>query len=199
MHNTIGKAAIKIACVQTIPGEELKVKHLFDKAAKDLRRKMAFKAFGSFDIVYIYETDDFESDLTKAGPIPGVLKSNLFLCHEYLGHSIERTFLQIENNAFTAFVLVKISPGLQKSFPDIERKFRKFLDKQYSSFSLLGSLGWNEMIILISSESINAVIESIFSIGEIVYRQRKSYYSVLMKSLSFIYHGRVEGIRIITS
>ena len=85
MENTIGNQAIKIACIQVIPGKELDVKSSLEMACRNLEIKkyVLLKGFGTFDIILFYETEDLGFHLSKAGPIPNVLKSNLLLCYPY--------------------------------------------------------------------------------------------------------------------
>ena len=119
MENSIGNQSIKIACIQTIPGEELDVKSSFEKACKDvgIKKYIFLKGFGTFDIILFYLTEGLGFHLSKAGPIHKVLKSNLLLCYPYKSVSVDRMFYLLSEKLFTGISLLKINPALENYFP----------------------------------------------------------------------------------
>ncbi len=188
MEDTIGKIAIKIACIQTSPGEELNVKEQLREACekKALEKPIFFKGFGAFDIILIYLTKNFSPLLSESGPIPGILKSNLFLCYHYFSHDLNQILNLLRNSTFAGFSLLKMSPGLQNETPIMERLVRQFLGQQ-KNWSLLGSLGWNEMMLLMSRDHIGPLCKDLIGVSKIYYiNSLQKHIAVFIKTLSFL-------------
>ena len=170
MKNSIGNGAIKIACIQTIPGMELQVKNQLKDACEndsDVELYLFLKGIGNFDIVLLYLTSDFGSHLRRAGHIPGILKSNILLCYPYFNKEAKALFELHSAKPFTAFCMLKISPGLKKYFPKIDELLRSYI-AQEKICSVLGSLGWNELILLISDDELTTVIHELMAFGQLL-------------------------------
>ena len=93
--SSIGKGAIKISFIQTAPGYEGRVQSELRSACERIHTiddYVFFKGLGSFDIILVYSTNDFGSNLREAGPIKHILKSNLLLCYPYLSKDVKDIF-----------------------------------------------------------------------------------------------------------
>jgi len=187
MQNSIGNESIKIACIQTIPGAELEVKSSFEKACKTvgIKKYIFLKGFGTFDIILFYLTEGLGSHLSKAGPIHKVLKSNLFLCYPYGNVNVDKMFFLLSTKLFTGVSLLKINPALQNYFPGIENRLRAFISRNTNWF-MLGSLGWNEIILLINENDIDRLCKELFNVGKFMYVENDEPFSILAKTFSFI-------------
>lgn len=188
MENTIGDGAIKVACIQCIPGFEWQVqKELNDSCinSDNIKDFTFLKGIGSFDLILIYWTKDFGSQLREAGPIKNILKSNLFLCYPYSYKSVKQIFSELKSNIFTSFCLLKISPGLKIVHPEIDKSLRLMMSNN-ENLSLLGSLGWNELILLFSSNEIKDIYTHLLKTSRLSCPSDKKELSAILKTLSFI-------------
>ena len=176
-----------MACIQTLPGAEFDVAEDLKKACKS-RPHILLKGFGSFDIILLYATPSFASgDLTKAGPISGIIKSNLFLCFPYLDDNSETIFDSLSRCTYVGLSLLKINPGVQDRIPQIERKLVRDLRNQGGDRKrgyVLGTLGWNELLLLVTGERIDIVFEELLSTSQRVTESEQT--SLLIKTFSFI-------------
>lgn len=190
MENSIGEEAIKMACIQTLPGFEFEVAESIKKAFSkiDKREFVILKGFGSFDIILLYTTPSFDFYLTKAGPIKGIIESNSFLCFPYLTEDTKAIFEKLLSTNFTGFCLIKIDPGVQDLLPEIESQLVAFLHKGGDEQGyVLGTLGWNEIILVINSESINSLFDKLIAVSEIILKDKEQRkFSLLIKTFSFI-------------
>lgn len=187
-ENTIGLGAIKIECFQTTPGDEVPVKIQLEEACKSpsIKDYAIFKGLGTFDIILVYLTDNFSQNLREYGPIRNIIKSNTLLCFSYANKKPEDIFSLIKNKVFTSFCMLKIYPAIRKDFRNIDPALRSYL-KDNASLSLLGSLGWNEHIILISTDTIHDIYNHIFQFSKLYYKHNDQVrISVALKTLSFI-------------
>lgn len=188
-ENTIGLGAIKLECFQTTPGKEGLVKIHLEKACKSLssiKDYAIFKGLGTFDIILVYLTDNFGQNLREYGPIRNIIKSNTLLCFSYANKKPEKIFSLIKNKVFTSFCMLKIYPEIRKDFPNIDPSLRSYLQDN-KSLSLLGSLGWNETIILISTNNIHDIYSHVFQFSKLCYENNNQVkISVVLKTLSFI-------------
>ena len=187
MENSIGNQSIKIACIQTIPGEELDVKSCFEKACKEvgIKKYIFLKGFGTFDIILFYLTEGLGFHLSKAGPIHKVLKSNLLLCYPYKSVNVDKMFSLLSTKLFTGVSLLKINPALQNYLPGIENTLRAYISRNTNWF-ILGSLGWNEIILLINENNIDRLCRELFNVGLLMYVEKDKKFSILAKTFSFI-------------
>lgn len=186
-ENTIGLGAIKIECFQTTPGEEGRVKIQLEEACKSphIKDYAFFKGLGTFDIILMYLTDNFGQNLREYGPIRNIIKSNTLLCFSYANKNPEDIFSLIKDKVFTSFCMLKIYPEIRKDFRNIDPALRSYL-KDNASLSLLGSLGWNENIILISTDTIHDIYNHVFQFPKLYYENNGVKIPVALKTLSFI-------------
>lgn len=192
----IGDGGVKIALMKTVPGYEGKVKDKLEEACKKspaIKDFVTFKGLGTFDIILIYSTEDFGSHLREAGTIDYILQSNLLLCFPYLnknydGTSIEDIFQTLKQNSFTSFSLLKISPGIKKRYPKIDKLILEHMASGSQRSYVLGTLGWNELILMDSTNNVNELYRDIHKIGSIYYQPRiiRKRLSVVLKTFSFI-------------
>ena len=192
MNNTIGLGALKIACIQTLPGYEFSVRDELGQAcidSPDIIDYAFFKSFGSFDIVLVYLTEEFGAHLRKSGTIKGILKSTILHCYPYIGINASDILNSVKEKTFVSFSLLKISPGLKNLYPQIDAELRDFfcdddgIDDKLISTYLLGSLGWNELTVLTVGDDLETVIKETFEYGGI---NLDDQISVVQKTLSFI-------------
>ena len=93
-------------------------------------------------------------------------------------------FLYLKNKFFTAFCLLKIDPGLKLRYPQIDLRFREYII--HRDASLLGSLGWNELIILLSGNDINNICQFISANTSTYVKANGENLSAILKTMSFM-------------
>lgn len=188
MENTIGDGAIKIACIQCIPGSEWQVKDDLKNAclkSENIKDFTFLKGIGSFDIILVYWTKDFGSQLREAGPIDNILKSNLFLCYPYSYKNAGSIFKDLKSKTYTSFCLLKICPSLKNIYPEIDKSIRSIISGD-ARLSLLGSLGWNELILLYSSNDLTNIYQHLIKTNGLEFETKNIKISAILKTLSFV-------------
>lgn len=187
---TLGSDAIKIACIQTVPGKEYDVVRAFSSFFKgDNSKFAAFKGLGTFDVIIVYQTPSFEYFFSKAGPIEGILKSNLFLCFPHFGANSKNILQSLSKDTFTFFCLLKLDPQSNRFFPDIEQELVRFIKDEASdkvSFHVLGTLGWTEIILLISGPELDQLFEKFHYIINLNVNYRKKRYALFLKTYTLL-------------
>lgn len=164
----VGDSAIKISFIQALPGKEFEAVEGLKAACKEfgVDKKCILKGLGAFDIVLIYKNDDYNSVLTKAGPIDGIVKTSrsFAFCYVRDDKEIDLIFDKIGDSLFASVSLIKINQNKGANFLEIETKIREhFLegDGGVGNF-ILGTLGWNEIILISAGNDINQIIKSSF-------------------------------------
>jgi hypothetical protein len=164
---SIGSTAIKIALYQVIPGSESAVmndlKRICNQLANESKKpdytgrklyanKLLY-CFGSYDIIHIYESDDFDSILTKKGTIDGVVKISRFYAFA-LNSATDNLFERLEFQHAIGMKLVKLSD------PSIDSILKYSSEIGDDSFTL-GTLGWNELIVIHLKDNLSDVVDTL--------------------------------------
>jgi len=187
---SVGDNAIKVACLQVKPGYEKDVAKFLDKACerdKRVKQHILVKGLGFYDIIVFYEVDTFEYHLSDYGPTDGITASNSLLCFPYMGTNSNDTFKMLNKFAFTGINMIKLATNENISIDKSEEKLLNYIeDKKIENYNILGTIGWNEIILLIGDndiqklslnmlslsyeEKLECFIEKTFSIISIRYR-----------------------------
>ena len=166
---SIGNNPIKMALLQTVPGKEFEVILSLKQKLEDIHDESfaIFKGFGSFDVIIIYSTPSFGYHLTKIGPIDGILKSNLFLCFPHVGEDCEEIFKALNKTELLGISLLKLDSTYIWEQPEIEigvvRRWRETPLKS-DGVHFLGTLGWNELVILVNGNKLNDIIDDLHAL-----------------------------------
>ena len=188
MPNSISTKAIKMALIQTLSGMEFELAAIFDERLSSCEH-VILKGFGGFDIIVLYETPSFEHDLIFNKPIKGILKANQFLCYLSASNDSKKMLDTLSRATFTAFSLLKIHPGVQHYIPQIEKNLTGFLNKRRRPITthVLGTLGWNEIVLLMSGENIGNLLNLLFSTSMTkIGTDDESGAALLIKTFSFM-------------
>lgn len=123
-----------------------------------------------------------------AGPIKGILKANLFLCFPYHGTDTSPIIEALSKCVFSGFSLLKTDPRFQARIRP-ETELTKYLEenpeKKPVRRYVLGTLGWNEFVVLTLGECINDLFEDFFSVSGTVLIDRRVW-PLFVKTYSFI-------------
>jgi hypothetical protein len=192
MQQQIGKEGIKVTFVQALPGLELKVaQHLVQACeAVGIREYAFFEALGGSDIILIYPSNYFGFQLTKYGIIPGILKLSTFLCFPYRGTNLSNEPIEaikfLKQSTFAGFSLLKMNTEGKTSFQNIEEQFFSFLNRRHpTDYLTLGTLGWNEIILILNQESLTQLIENLINLSYEASLDPGSSYP-LIKTFSYV-------------
>ena len=157
--------AIRINLIQALPGQELVVASNLMAASEQMGlergRYFALKVLGGFDVFFVYETQDNVTCLTDLGPIQGMLKYSQLLSFGFNSDSNEDIFSLLEASGFIGFSLIKLDPDLFVSTVDSQRKFSERVQGIAGLTCVLGTLGWNEYLVVNGAKQINEVLDNL--------------------------------------
>lgn len=186
MDYSVGDGAICIALFQTVAGQELSVHKSLVKTCRDkeIDNYVFFKALGSFDIIMLYFTPDFDSFIPEIGSIPGILKSNILFCYCYSDNDPNTFFNKLKKSSCIGLSLLKINPEALKTGSWLLKAYQNHLLSQDSDRLLFGSIGWSEMILVTTKEDVNIVAKGLLNASLAYVKTSKT--PVLIKTFSVI-------------
>jgi|AMWB02.1.fsa_nt_gi hypothetical protein len=193
MKSFIGTEAIKIKFIQTLPGAEIEVAlrmNDFCKKREDIIEFAILKAFGGYDVVIIYKTNNFGLNLGKYGPVPGILKANTFLCFPYQWNNDEPNFSTIINDinesTFSSLIFLKMRSDAESQIYEVEQDFFKYIcKKDLQNGHFFGTIGWNELVFLFSKNDIDDILNNIFELNYSSWLDSKKA-RLLIKTFSYV-------------
>lgn len=160
----IGNNAIKIACLQVKAGFEFRVANELKEACNNQEGIINFvlmKGFGIYDIILLYEVSNFDFHLSKAGPIEGIIASTAFLCFPYLGSTNIKIFNDLKESTFVGLSFIKYKNQMGINNGKIPKQILNYFDSNNIKVQFLGTIGWNELVVLIYSENIQDISTSL--------------------------------------
>lgn len=163
MTNTIGDDAIKITFIQTLPGEEFNVALSLEEACEsvELTKYAIFKGFGTYDIIFIHASKDFDPELTKFGPISFILKTTKFFCFNYLEGDSISLFDNLKKHSCVAISIIKINNDKEFNCYTSENTIiDKMMPAPDASTFFLGTLGWSELVAITIGDDLSENIKS---------------------------------------
>lgn len=158
-----------------------------------------FKGFGSWDLVLFTESDDYESLLSKAGVVDGLLSSAQFLAFPYMCESDNgKLFDKVIQDAFSSITLIKLDGNLENFLSDLRVKFN---DNGVECL-IFATIGWNEAIVISQNTPIDNITNVLLDISEFMtddYSIRKTYTQFILnfeifKHLDFKNKTRVDCV-----
>jgi hypothetical protein len=171
MRLHIGHEAIKVTFIQTRPGAEFLVAQKLAEACRraGVRKYTFFKGLGGYDIILLY-LSDFGFHLTRYGLISGILQSNTFLCFPYRwtenSDQPSEVIDALNTATFAGFSLVKFNyDGVTRARDADEIFFSNLNTKFPGDAHSLGSLGWNELVLVLTQDSLSRIIENCFCLS----------------------------------
>ena len=175
MSSKIGDTGYKISCLQVEPGYEFEVVNEFKLKIKqqNITDFIILKGFGTWDVITIHRQSNFESLLTKLGPIKHIVNTTTFFCFPYEISSgnnenyHDNVLEQINKQKFVGLSFVKLNvTDADDSLRDAEIHLSKVLqDNLKISYKILGTLGWNEFIIICSANNMSVILNNMLSIN----------------------------------
>ncbi|GMT49428.1 MAG: hypothetical protein IEMM0008_0967 [bacterium] len=188
----VGDKGVKIIMLQVQPGTDDKVYRMMSKHLEKLKSKSEidnfciYKAFGHHDLIVIYESEGLNSELLFEGTIPHIVDSSEIFCFSW-----ERkgwgTFT-INEKKMIGIIFFKIKPSISTLLGiEIERNVAEYIYKesQGKKITFLGSLGWNEFIILAHEDNFNEITEIIKSFTQSVIKLSEEENTGKKKEMSF--------------
>lgn len=125
-----------------------------------------FRLLGDYDLLLIYRTFDYRSELSYAGTIDSILDSKEMTCFCWNSEGVYERFLRILNSKSIGLSFIKINPELiwnhglagEMELIEISKKNLK------GEFLIGGNLGWNEITIITSSDSPSEQLDDILKL-----------------------------------
>lgn len=166
--------AIKVIMLQVSPGAEIEVAKIFSEELQSIGRKYRiFKALGNYDLFIIYESPDFLPDVIDIGTIPHILKSNELLCFPWeikneSWDTIKEGFdFKNLDKKILGLSFLKINPSsILRTGAGVEQSLISFCKTQ-EDLSILGSFGWNEILILVHGETIENTYDTLLKLSDL--------------------------------
>ena len=204
---TIADSALKISLLQVVPGWEFEV-------VRDLRKGLGnlniepfaiFKALGAYDIVLLYSSPTFDPLLTRAGSIPGRLRSNEFLCYwsvpkpargrEEGGPKIAGVVSP--DTPLLGLCLFKIRPSAQTAVKSLEEALFDFFEegrddprpgkrKDNPHRVAIGTIGWNEIVVLVPGKRIGTLCTDLLKCSSLLYKKGAEYLPLVAKTFTIL-------------
>jgi len=163
------KNLYKIELLQTVPGRECSVATELRKAclANGKREFLILKGLGGFDILFIYKTKDFGFRLTSHGPILGILKYNQILCYDHSAFPFDSIFDNHTDYVY-GISIVKLYVHHMGNKQNYFQRLNGFADSCLAHVGekcIMGTLGWNDFVVLLRDKSINTLAKNLLNIG----------------------------------
>lgn len=192
----VGGFGIKIIMLQIVPGSEVEVVKAFSQKLTEFNAEFRiFKALGHYDLLIFYQSPDLSPDLLNKGSIPYILKSNEILAFPWniepvsgLPNGQGFDFKKL-NRKLVGLSFLKINPSVfNQAGTAIEEIFVRYGVEQ-NNISILGSFGWNEIILLVHENTFSAAYRTLLEISrlQVLYDDKeKDTDTFLLKTLSFL-------------
>jgi hypothetical protein len=155
-----------------LPGREVEVARRIEKQCAESGIKAEhirlFRLFGAYDLALIQDDCSLtKSDLAGIGSIEGLTGSTEHVCYSWLrdaDKSVESFEIDRISQPLLGLCFLKVNPLLtQRHGLEAEIEAAAHVATYDSSVQVLGTLGWTEMILLISDSSLLKILERIKS------------------------------------
>jgi hypothetical protein len=164
----ISNNLVRLVLLRVLPGREVEIGRLLEKGCRKIGvtpdRFRVFRLFGSYDLAFIQDGCDFrQAELMKLGTIPGVTGSTEYVCYSWMrGSSKSKESFKIAriSKPLLGLCFLKINPLLtQKYGLEPEIKCVEHLAQQDKGVQVLGTLGWSEILLVVSDASLKRILE----------------------------------------
>ena len=165
----IADGAVRLILLQTVPGRELMVGRDIEKRCSKIGLKSSdfkvFRILGDFDLAFIHDNAKLaQDDFVKLGTIPYITASSECVCHKCGNLRDYASSFDISNLAepLLSICFLKINPAIIRKegiYPEVE--FVKYLHERNDSVQIIGTLGWFELILLLSKKSLNSILNEV--------------------------------------
>lgn len=195
----IGDDVVKIIMLQVLPGKEEDVAKFYTGHFEEYKKEKGhtfpygiYKAFGQYDLFIVCSTPYYQYFLSRIGTIPYILKSNTVLCFPWnfpitndngCYHTLEEKL----KKKVLGLTFIKIEPGLinERGISVEQELISKCFIRD--DLSVLGGIGWNEIVLLVHSDTIGDVYKFLLNMcNSRKAREDASYQYLLHKTLSFL-------------
>ena len=181
----INPGLVRIILFRVLPGHEVEVGRRIEKECKRFGMPRGsfrvFRLFGSYDLVFVQDASKLiQSEFAKLGTIPGVTGSTEYLCYNWVrtsGKSKPMFSIKHLSKPLVGLCFLKINPVLSErlgleaelQFADCisktDLRFGGTISKMDRSVQMLGTMGWSEIVLVISDSSLAGILHRI---GDII-------------------------------
>ena len=197
----VGDWVTRLNLLRVEPGREIAVGRLIEKRCKSVfsptNTFRVFRLFGSYDLLVIQDHANLAvSDFVNTGSIPYVTGSTEYICSKWVNPRRGRaTTFELRQLAdpLLAMCFLKINPELTQEHGLLpELSFASYAPAKLRGIQMLSTLGWAEIVLLISQKSLARVLESVGThLPNLIFGYRgvpRSSKSFVDKTLTIIGH-----------
>jgi hypothetical protein len=163
----INEGLVRLVLLRVLPGHEVQVGRLIERKCKAARISTAsfriFRLFGSYDLLFIQDGCTLlDSDLVRLGSVAGITASTEYVCYKWqsCGKSARPSFeMGGLSKPLVGLCFLKINPLLTQRLGLIpELGLAEFIRTKVTSVQMLGTMGWSEVILVISDDSLEGIL-----------------------------------------
>jgi hypothetical protein len=194
----ISEHCVRIILLRVLPGRELEVGRSIERRCRRLgikeRHFRVFRLFGSYDLVFIQDPASLSiGDFTRLGAFPHVIGALEHVCYKWVGSDIRPAEKdERPSPPLLGLCFLKINPRIvQRSGIAPEVAFARHLSERMPSARVLGSLGWFELVVMLSEQSLGRILKTISDeLPNIIYSYQEQDHEVFAdKTLSMVGHS----------
>ena len=163
----VHKDLVRVVLFRVQPGKEVKVGRRIIKrcvvAGIPKAQYRLFRLFGAYDLAFIEDRCVLTaSRLTQLGTIAGITASVEYVCYKWQalrGRQNASFQMQFLKKPLIGLCFLKINPLLTQGLGLLpELKLARFVQSERQSVQMLGTLGWSEVILVISDVSVASIL-----------------------------------------
>ncbi len=161
---------VRIILFRVLPGQEVSVGRQIEKECVSFGLSKGsfrvFRLFGSYDLAFIQDTSKLiQSDFVQLGTIPGITGSTEYVCYNWVpAKKGSKPLFRIQqlSDPLVALCFLKINPVLAEEVGlEAELGLGQYLSGIDKNIQMLGTMGWFEIILVVSDSSLSRVLSRI--------------------------------------
>ena len=194
----VSERLVRLVLFRVLPGRELEVGRLIEQrcaeAGMNPEHFRVFQLFGSYDLLFIQDGCQLtESDMVELGNFPGISGSTEYVCYKWQEQRPSRpsTFgMRKLSKPLVGLCFMKINPLLiQELGLSPELGLAHFILRSDESVQMLGTMGWSEVVLLISDTSLASILRRIGkTFPGLMFRQPEKHRCFAEKTLTILGH-----------
>jgi len=166
----ISKGLVRLVLFRVLPGHEVQVGRLIERKclAEGLEKSSfrVFRLFGSYDLVFIQDYCNLGiSDIVQLGIIVGITAATEYVCYKWQScNKGARPVFEMRRlcQPLIGLCFLKINPLLTQKLGLLpELGLAGFIRSNERSVQMLGTMGWSEVILVLSDKSLARILRCI--------------------------------------
>jgi len=163
----VGNRVTRLILLKTKPGHEVDVGRKIERRCEQTRTRAqpfkVFRLFGLYDLLVIQDNASLAtSDFVNVGSLEHVSGSAEYVCNRWKSEDGDSFSLRNLAKPLIAVCFLKINPDITRRYGLLpELSFASYIRKELPEVQMLSSLGWSEVIFLISEKSVERILTAI--------------------------------------